>query len=213
MKDAYRRIAPVYDRLFDNLNQGLRLAGMRLFRPAKGMRVLDVGCGTGSHLDLYRRYQCQLHGIDLSPAMLALARRRLGAAARLELGDATCMPYPGRQFDLILSMLSLHEMAPPTRAGVLAEMQRVLKDDGRLLLIDFHPGPYQPLQGWISKAIIFASELAAGREHFKNYRRFMAAKGLAPLVARSGLEVEKQRVLAGGAFAILLARRQPQPSP
>lgn len=204
MKDAYRNIARIYDPLFDNMNKGLRLAGIRMFRPSKGMNILDVGCGTGAHLELYRRYECNLYGIDLSPSMLEIARARLGDSARLELGDGTGMPYEDHKFDLILSMLSLHEMAGQTRSGVLSEMKRVLKDDGRILLIDFHPGPYQPLQGWISKVIIFLSELAAGREHFKNYRQFIAGKGLSTLAAVNELEVEKQKILAGGTFAVLL---------
>ena len=204
MKDAYRNIAWVYDRLFENMNKGLRLAGIRMLRPSKGMNILDVGCGTGSHLELYQRYGCNLYGIDLSPSMLEAARARLGDSARLELGDATSMPYEDHKFDLIISMLSLHEMAQQTRPGVLSEMKRVLKDDGRILLIDFHPGPYQPLQGWISKVIIFFSELAAGREHYRNYRQFIASKGLSTLAAQSSLEVEKQSILAGGTFVVLL---------
>jgi len=72
------------------------------------------------------------------------------------------------------------------------------------LLIDFHPGPYQPLQGWISKLIIFFSELAAGQEHFKNYRQFIATKGLSTLATQHDLKVEKQNILAGGTFTIFL---------
>lgn len=211
MPDAYRRIARIYDPLFDKMNKGLRLAGIRTFRPAKGMDILDVGCGTGAHLELYQRYGCNLYGIDLSPSMLEVARKRLGDSARLEPGDATRMPYEDRKFDLALCMLSLHEMGGQTRSGVLSEMKRVLKEEGRILLIDFHPGPYQPLQGWISKVIIFFSELAAGREHFKHYRQFIAAKGLYPLVTLHGLAVEKERILAGGTFAVLLLKRAAHP--
>ena len=206
MKDPYRNIAGIYDRLFENMNKGLRLAGIRMFRPSKGMNILDVGCGTGTHLELYKRYGCNLYGLDLSPSMLEVARARLGESARLELGDATHMPYENQKFDLIISMLSLHEMTQQTRSGVITEMKRVLKVDGHILLIDFHPGPYQPIQGWISKVIIFFSELAAGREHFKNYRQFIATNGLFPLTMQNSLEVERQSILAGGTFAVLLVR-------
>lgn len=204
MKDAYRNIAGRYDRLFENMNKGLRLMGILMFRPSKGMKILDVGCGTGAHLELYQRYKCNLYGIDLSQSMLKVARARLGDSVQLELGDATCMPYADSNFDLIICMLSLHEMAQQTRAGVLSEMKRVLKDGGHIVLTDFRPGPYQPLQGWISKAIIFFSELSAGREHFKNYRQFIATKGLSTLVRLNQLEVVKQNVLAGGTFDVFL---------
>lgn len=58
-EDPYRRVARLYDRLFEPLNRGLRLIGLRMFRPKAGMRILDVGCGTGVHLDLHRRFGCQ----------------------------------------------------------------------------------------------------------------------------------------------------------
>ena len=207
MKDAYRNVAGMYDRLFENMNKGLRMAGLRMFRPSKGMNILDVGCGTGTHLEIYQRYGCNLYGIDLSPSMLEVAQARLGETAQVELGDATNMPYEDNKFDLIISMLSLHEMIQKTRSGVITEMKRVLNVDGRILLVDFHPGPYQPLQGWISKVIIFFSELAAGKEHFRNYRQFIAAKGLSTLMADNSLEIEKQRILAGGTFEIILVKR------
>lgn len=101
-------------------------------------------------------------------------------------------------------MLSPHEMAQQIRSGVISEMKRVLKDDGHILLIDFHPGPYQPIQGCISKVIIFFSELAAGREHFKNYRKFIKGKGLSAVSALNDLQIEKQNIVAGGTFAIFL---------
>lgn len=208
MKDPYRNVAGIYDRLFDSMNKGLKLVGIRMFRPSKGMSILDVGCGTGSHLELYQRYKCNLYGLDLSPSMLDVARERLGDTAQLDLGDATDMPYEDDKFDLVISMLALHEMSPETRSVVLGEIKRVLKNDGRILLIDFHPGPYQPLQGWVSKTIILFSELAAGRKHFRNYRHFIANGGLSTLATQHDLRVEKRQILAGGTFAIYLASQE-----
>jgi len=207
MKDAYRNVAGIYDRIFDSMNKGLKLVGIRMFRPSKGMSILDVGCGTGSHLGLYQRYKCDLYGLDLSPSMLEIARGRLGDSAQLYLGDATEMPYENDKFDFVMTMLSLHEMRPETRSAVLSEIERVLKDEGRILLIDFHPGPYQPLQGWISKMIIFFSELVAGRDHFKNYRQFIRTKGLSTLISKHNLKIEKQSILAGGTFAVCLVAK------
>lgn len=208
MNDPYRNVAGIYDRIFDSMNKGLRLVGIRMFRPSKGMHILDVGCGTGSHLELYKRYQCHLYGLDLSPSMLAVARGRLGDIAQLDLGDASDMPYEGNKFDLVISMLSLHEMPPDTRLVVLNEMKRVLKNEGHILLIDFHPGPYHPLQGWVSRLIILLAEMAAGREHFKNHRHFLAQGGLPALAARQNLRVVKQQILAGGTLAdYLLSQR------
>ena len=207
-KDPYRNIAGIYDRLFESMNKGLRLVGIRMFRPAKGMTILDVGCGTGTHLELYQRYECNLYGLDISPSMLKVAQKRLGDAAKLDLGHATDMPYEDNKFDLIIAMVSLHEMLPATRSAAIMEMRRVLKEDGRILLIDFNPGPIQSRQGWISKIVIFSSELAAGREHFRNYRHFMANGGLSTLATQHDLRIEKRQILAGGTFAVYLASQE-----
>ncbi len=205
--DPYHNVASIYDRLFESMNRGLRLAGIKMFGPTKGMDVLDVGCGTGTFLELLQRFDCHLYGLDSSPAMLEVAHKRLGDRAKLELGDATEMPYEDARFDLVIAMQCLHEMALEAHAAAVTEMRRVLRDTGAVLLIDFEPGRIQPLRGWISKAIILLSEVAAGREHFRNYRTFMANGGLATLAAQHNLNVDKRRVLAGGTFAIYLANK------
>jgi len=207
-KDPYRLSSKYYDRLLEGMNKALKLVGIRMFRPKKGMRILDVGCGTGSQLELYLRYQCDLSGVDRSPSMLEMARQRLGNNAQLELGDASHLPYEDRKFDLVIVMLTLHEMPPTTRPRVMEEIKRVVKDDGHILLIDFHTGPYQMLQGWVAKGIILVAEIAAGREHFRNYRNFMAHGGLTSLIERHGLKVEKQQVLGWGAFNVTLAGKE-----
>lgn len=204
--DPYRRVAGIYDRLFEPLNRGLRLLGVRMSPPIQGMRVLDVGCGTGAHLDTYRRSGCKLYGIDKSPSMLDIARSRLGEDAELRLGDASEMPYESNTFDLVLCMLVLHEMDQPTRNLVLAEMKRVLKTDGHILLIDFHVGHARPLKGWLIKPIILLAELAAGRRHFRNYRHFMSIRGLPRLIEESQLSQKKSKIVAGGTLALYLVR-------
>lgn len=205
-EDTYRRVAGIYDRLFEPLNRRLRLLGERMFPPEKNMKILDVGCGTGVHLDIYRRSGCELYGIDSSPSMLDVARSRLGEDAELRLGDATKMPYESNTFDLIICMLVLHEMDQRMRMSVIAEMKRVLKTEGRILLIDFHAGRARPLKGWLTKPIIFLSELAAGRRHFRNYRHFMSIRGLPRLIEESQLTKEQQKVVAGGTLALYVVR-------
>jgi demethylmenaquinone methyltransferase/2-methoxy-6-polyprenyl-1,4-benzoquinol methylase len=175
-----------------------------MFLPKAGMSILDVGCGTGAYLDFYKRYQCNLFGIDTSPAMMAVAQKRLGEEAELYLGSATEMPYPDQSFDLVLSMLVIHEMDQPVRLAVLEEIKRVLKPDGRILLIDFNPGPVEFFEGWKNKAIILLSEMAAGRAHFRNYRQFMSTNGLHNLAETAGLTIVNQKVVGGGPLTLML---------
>jgi ubiquinone/menaquinone biosynthesis C-methylase UbiE len=207
MKDAYRLTARWYDKVFEPINKGLRLLGLRMFRPKQDMSILDVGCGTGATLEFYKRYKCNLFGIDTSPAMLVIAKQRLGDAAELHLGSAAEMPWPDQAFDLVVSMLVIHEMRQPIRLAVLDEIKRVLKPDGRLLFIDFNPGPVKTIEGWRTKAIILLSEIAAGREHFRNYRHFMSMNGLHHLIETAGLTVVNRKVVGGGPLTLILTEK------
>jgi len=206
IEDPYRRIAKFYDRLFEPMNKGLRLLGLRMFPPAPEMKVLDLGCGTVVHIEIYRRSGCELYGIDTSPSMLGIARTRLGEDAELRLGDAAEIPFENDMFDLVVCMLVLHEMDHSARASTIVEMMRVLKPSGRILMIDFHAGPARPLKGWWTKLIIFLSELAAGRRHFRNFRQFMSIRGLPTIIEDGQLAVDMRKVVAGGTLALYLLR-------
>ncbi|GAF88483.1 unnamed protein product, partial [marine sediment metagenome] len=76
--DPYKKNAKLYDTFIGPLTSGLRALGMKMFPPREGMAVLDVGCGTGIHLELYQKAGCNVYGIDQSPSMLQVARNRLG---------------------------------------------------------------------------------------------------------------------------------------
>lgn len=206
--DPYRRVANIYDRLFEPMNSGLRSLGMKIYPPHVGMRILDVGCGTGIHLSKYQRAGCEVYGIDPSNSMLEIARQRLGADADLYQGSATDMPYEAGYFDLVISMLALHEMKPTIIEEVLREMKRVVKQDGRILLIDFNPGMKHSFQGWFTKLVILTSEILAGREHFKNHRIFLGAKGLPALIAKHHLVINQQIVVGGGNMALFLLSKE-----
>jgi ubiquinone/menaquinone biosynthesis C-methylase UbiE len=201
--DPYRRIARYYDRIIEPMNVGLRSIGLAMHPPAPGMSVLDVGCGTGAHLAHYVDEGCRGFGIDASPAMLSRARERLGDRADLRLGSATELPFEDGSFDLVLAATLIHEMAPETHQTALGEIGRVLREDGRVLVIDFHAGSLRFPKGWWRRAVSVATELAAGRTHYRHYRAFMAAGGIPGLIAdRFGVEQEK--VVAGGNIGLYL---------
>lgn len=206
MKDPYKRIAKFYDNIFESMNSGLRDIGMSMFPARTGMEVLDIGCGTGSHLKLYQDEACHIHGIDTSEAMLDIARRKLGEHADLAWCDATATPFVNDTFDLVTCSTVLHEMSPQTRSDVLNEARRILKPDGRLLVIDFHTGPLKKFKGMYTKIVITISELLAGREHYRNYRHFMRHGGIPGLMAANAFDIEAQKIVSGGNMGVFLLR-------
>jgi len=207
-KDPYEKSAKTYDKYVEPSIAVLRQIGLNVHPPEKGMRVLDIGCGTGTNLRLYHEAGCDVFGIDLSPAMVQVAQMKLGEGAEIRLGDATKLPYSGHSFDLVTGFLTLHEMPNQIRSAVLSEMVRVMKPKGRILLIDYHPGPIRFPKGWMYKTVTIFFEIMAGREHFRAYRDFLSRNGLDPLISSQSLKIEIRKILSGGTVALCLLSRK-----
>lgn len=203
-RDPYKNSTKFYDTVVGPATTTLRKIVLKMILPKKGMRLLEVGCGTGLNLKLYQEAEYEIHGIDLSPSMVKAANKKLGEHADIRVGDASKMPYQDNSFDLVVAMFTLHEMPGSIRLPVINEMARVMKMDGRLLLVDFHPGPVRFPKGWLYKTAIFFIEMSAGREHFRNYRDFIANKGLPPLIETNNLHIERKKIVGYGNLALFL---------
>ena len=101
--------------------------------------VLEVAVGTGRNFALYPA-NTRLTAIELSPRMLEIARARARAVGRevdLREGDAQALQFPDAAFDTVVCTLSLCNIPDDRKA--IAEMKRVLRPNGRLLLLDHVP--------------------------------------------------------------------------
>ena len=109
-------------------------------RNQRSLRGLDVGCGTGRLLAFLHQAWPGLKwtGLDLSPPYLAEARRLIGDTARVKLieGAAEKLPFEDASLDLVVSSFLLHELPAEIRGKALAEMARVLRPDGLVVVVD-----------------------------------------------------------------------------
>jgi ubiquinone/menaquinone biosynthesis C-methylase UbiE len=92
------------NRFVANLEDQLLL---RLLEPAKGERVLDIGCGTGRHLEMFLEMGLDVTGLDPSPHMLGIAGKKLGHRAELHQGVAEDLPFEDNSFDIATLLTSL----------------------------------------------------------------------------------------------------------
>jgi SAM-dependent methyltransferase len=103
-----------------------------------GRRILDAGCGSGPLFAALRDRGAIVTGIDKSAGMLEQARRRLGDGADLQVADlGSPLPFPDDTFDDVTASLVLHYLQDWGPA--LAELRRVLKPGGRLIVSVDHP--------------------------------------------------------------------------
>jgi len=115
-----------------------RPAVLDLVGDVRGRRILDAGCGSGPLAAELVARGADVTGFDGSPAMIDLARRRLGATVPLTVHDlAEPLPYEDESFDVVVASLVLHYLEDWD--GPLAELRRVLRPGGRLVASVNHP--------------------------------------------------------------------------
>jgi ubiquinone/menaquinone biosynthesis C-methylase UbiE len=131
----YTRFSRAYDRLVKLLPVWRRWLDSAL--PwIKGPRVLEIGTGTGYLLSRYAA-NFDACGVDINAALLAVARenlQRAGLRAKLQRASVEALPFANDFFDTVLCTMAFTGF--PDGEQALAEMTRVLKDNGRLLLVD-----------------------------------------------------------------------------
>ncbi|MDD3446160.1 MAG: class I SAM-dependent methyltransferase, partial [Zavarzinia sp.] len=104
------------------------------------LHVADIACGTGGLIADMKATWPRLHvtGLDLSPAYLRRARRRLAGRGRLDFvqAKAEALPFADESLDAVTCVYLFHELPPRVREQVTAEMARVLKPGGGVVLVD-----------------------------------------------------------------------------
>jgi ubiquinone/menaquinone biosynthesis C-methylase UbiE len=196
---VWDKAAPGYDRqiaVFEKIwfGGGREWLGAR----AEG-RVLEVAIGTGRNLPYYPAdTTVTVTGIELSPAMLAIARQYaadLGVAVDLRTADAEALPFDDETFDTVLCALSLCTIPDPATA--IGEMRRVLVPGGRLLLFDHVASTWPPI--YAAQWLLERLTIRAAGEHFT--RRQL------PLVRAAGFDIVEVQRLKAGTVERIFARK------
>ena len=151
---VYRSFAPAYDYTFGPIVRRTRKDAVKIFNDRPNQRVLEVGVGTGLSLPHYRP-DVSVTGIDVSPEMLAKARRRavrLGIADRVRLieMDAQAMRFEDNTFDSVLALYVASVVPDPAR--FVAEVRRVCVPGGRIIIAN-HFSSQNPIMGRIERLL------------------------------------------------------------
>ncbi len=134
---VYRWFAPLYDMVTNPIAR-LRREVAELAGVGAGMRVLDVATGTGAQAFAFVARGAEVVGIDLSEAMLRIARRKnLDSRVTFLHADATALPFTDAGFDVACISFALHEMPRTVRTAVVLELARVTRPGGTVVVVDY----------------------------------------------------------------------------
>ena len=162
MKSQMEKMVSAYDSYMKKMTFGrehlLREETVRLAQVVPGNSVLEVGCGTGT-LTLAAKRQAgpigKVCGIDIIPGMIEVSQHKAAQAKEditFQLGSIDNIPFPENQFDVVLCSFMIFHMSETTRRKGITEIHRVLKPQGRWLVLDLALPP-QPLQRFIAQKL------------------------------------------------------------
>lgn len=223
VRGMFDRIAGVYDLMNSAMTAGMhhrwrdRAADRAELSP--GDVALDVACGTGDMtLQLQRRVGSDGHviGSDFSERMLDLAREKGASRASggpggtpiYEWGDALELTYDDDAFDAVTVGFGVRNFADLDRG--LAEMNRVLKPGGRMVILEITQPQRPPLSTffslWFDRLVPLLGNVAGDAEAYsylpESVKRFPPPEDLAEKMERAGLTGIRWTILAGGIIAI-----------
>jgi demethylmenaquinone methyltransferase/2-methoxy-6-polyprenyl-1,4-benzoquinol methylase len=218
VREVFDRVAGRYDLMNDLMSLGLHRAwkafAVAVARPRSGERVLDVAAGSGDLAQAMARRVApggEVWLTDINRNMLERGRDRLLDAGRLAAAvqcDAERLPFPARYFDCVTVGFGLRNMT--RKEAALAEMARVLKPGGRLVVLEFSK-VWQPLAKayeWYSFEVLprlgarIAGDAEAYRYLAESIRMHPDQATLAAMMESAGLSAVEVFNLAAGVVAV-----------
>jgi len=163
--------------------------------------VIDIGCGTGAIVFRLAKKCKRVVGIELSLKMIQYANKKKeeGKYPNVEFVHADATNLSGtidQRFDYAITSLVIHEMKVDDRVKAINEMKVIAK---KIIIADYIAP--QPMNLWGISNIL--SERLAGIDHYRNYRSFIADKGIDNLLYSCGLHIEQEKIDKTGTFRIV----------
>jgi demethylmenaquinone methyltransferase/2-methoxy-6-polyprenyl-1,4-benzoquinol methylase len=211
VRAMFDRIARIYDPVNTVMTAGMHHAWRRraadLAGVGPGSRALDVATGTGDlALELASR-GAEVTGMDFSPAMLELARRK-APAVEFEDGDALALRYDDASFDAVTVGFGARNFSDLPRG--LGEMARVVRPGGRVVVLEITTPTRPPLSTffslWFDRVVPVLGRVAGESEAYtylpSSVKRFPDPRELGGLMVAAGMRDVRWILTAGGIIAL-----------
>lgn len=223
VEQMFDAISPKYDllnRLFSlGIDQGWRRKVMRDVTKEPVQKLLDVATGTADLAIMAAKYVPEVIGVDISEGMLSYGREKvtkkgLDQQVKLQQADSIALPFPDGTFDAITVAFGVRNFEELQRG--IAEMQRVLKTNGRLFVLEFSKPQKTPMKQlfrfyfhrvmpFVGKAV--SKDNAAYTYLPKSVEAFPEGADFLKIMASAGLRECKAESLTGGIASLYTGRK------
>ncbi|WP_285026368.1 demethylmenaquinone methyltransferase [Plantibacter sp. ME-Dv--P-122b] len=208
-------VSTKYDRMNAVLSVGndalWRIATTRAVGPAVGERILDLAAGTGTSSAALARNGAQVVAADFSPGMIAVGRDKYADRSDIQFveADATALPFADEEFDATTISFGLRNVVRPKDA--LAEMLRVTKPGGRIVICEFSTPTLAPMRAaynlYLERVMPLVAGVASSNAEAYTYlndsiRAWPSQPELAAWLREAGYEHVAYRNLTGGIVAL-----------
>lgn len=208
-------VSTKYDRMNAVLSVGndalWRIATTRAVGPAAGERILDLAAGTGTSSAALARNGAQVVAADFSPGMIAVGREKYADRSDIQFveADATDLPFADEEFDATTISFGLRNVVRPKDA--LAEMLRVTKPGGRIVICEFSTPTFGPMRAaynlYLERVMPLVAGVASSNAEAYTYlndsiRAWPSQPELAAWLREAGYEHVAYRNLTGGIVAL-----------
>ena len=200
---VYGRFARAYDLIVSPILGTMRRDVVHLSGATTESTLIDVATGTGEQARAFAMTCKRVVGVDLSEEMLKVARAK-GPLPGLTYvhADATALPFDDGSFDVAAISFALHEMPATIRAATLAEMLRVTKPGGTVVVVDWGLP-----QGYVARHAVYHAIRFFEDAHYPEFIRL----DLAGLLARSGINVASEHAALWGAARVTVGTKGSAP--
>ncbi|ROR82914.1 demethylmenaquinone methyltransferase / 2-methoxy-6-polyprenyl-1,4-benzoquinol methylase [Plantibacter flavus] len=208
-------VSTKYDRMNAVLSVGndalWRIATTRAVGPAAGERILDLAAGTGTSSAALARNGAHVVAADFSPGMIAVGRDKYADRSDIQFveADATDLPFADEEFDATTISFGLRNVVRPKDA--LAEMLRVTKPGGRIVICEFSTPTFGPMRAaynlYLERVMPLVAGVASSNAEAYTYlndsiRAWPSQPELAAWLREAGYEHVAYRNLTGGIVAL-----------